>query len=165
MQYYATWQYKQYAGLKAIAESKLQKMFVLPKFTILLRDTPLNRRLQLDKEWAVTYTKNKPMFCVFACDVSTPKYSEQWSWYQHHNGGSAISLGPLFMQEPQMVAQQTAFWVPLEQFFCFPNDQLKFKNHFTISFVIQEDTIPFKTKRIWIKKYLRALQGYQKKEK
>ena len=157
-----TWQWRALPGLKSIADSKLKKMFQLPKFSFIFPDKPIYHELNLEKYTTVTYDgKKKALHCLFHSDLSrNPNMEQEWWWYSHAKGGSAVSYGPGLMFNPQVAAQQTAFWLPLEIWAVFPEKYNDFQKGLTMSVRLDKDNVPIKTKRIWMKHYIEALQGY-----
>ena len=164
---FATWQCRTMPAMKSLSESKLQKMFVIPKFKFIVPDKPLYHELHLEKSGKVEYSNNKPHLMLFHTDKSDPKPNDEmlWLWYTSAKGGSAVSYGPTFMYDPQVAAQQISFWVPLERWCCFEQTYEQFQKSFTIGFCLEKDNVPIKTKRIWIRKFAESLSNYTKGSK
>jgi len=153
----ATWKWRNYPSMLLIAEPQLKKLFVMPKFRFILLDKPLYHELNLEKYTQVEYSKQKPHHVLFHQDLSITENHYEWVWYGTCNGGSAACYGPTFRFDPVVAADQTAFWLPLELFCCFPEKYKQYKKECTIGIQITQDEIPIKTKRIWMRKFIEAL--------
>jgi hypothetical protein len=163
----ATWDYGVNNSLKMLSQTELYKLFRLPAFKICFSKKPFYEEyansLRLAEYTVETTTtlKVRTHFALFLCDLSIPANHEEWLYYTTCKGGSALSLGPTFTYNPSIAAQQVAFWLPLEQWCRFPQNQLQFRKQFTMTFVIDRDNVPSKTKRVWLKKFLKALEQYK----
>lgn len=152
--------------MKALSNSQLHKLFKLPKFRFVLLDKPLYHSINVEKYAKVEYSKVKPHLMLFHVDSLNPGSKNQvehdmtYMWYTSAHGGSAVSYGPSFMYDPQLAAQQVAFWVPLEYWCCFEQNYKSFQKDFTIGIRIDNDNVPIKVKRIWVKKFIEALTQY-----
>jgi hypothetical protein len=160
-----TWQWRSLVALKTLSESKLVKLFKLPEFRVIMQDKPYYKSLRLENYVKVEYSKKRGNLLLLHADLShqtaSPNYME-WLWYSQARGGSAANYGPSFKISPQVVAQQHAFWVPLEQWCEFPDKWKSFKSDFTIAIRLDEDEVPIKVKRLWFKKYFAEFNRLRK---
>ena len=158
-----SWAYCKINSTRSLSESNLRKMFIFPQIKLIyLTENQQSHDLGLDDKYNVKYVasleKVKPHFVVFVSSVCGDNavlyYLRSWPQSQ----GPWIVTDPARLVDPEIWAAQTQFWLPLQMFSQYPALYEKYKNGITIAIALEKDDVPIKTKRIWIKKYLAALQ-------
>lgn len=165
MNYASTWNYLRTGMLRILDETSLWEKMAFPELnTFYLGDTPLYRNLSLDDIVQVNYSKsllkesNNIDLMIFMCDVSQLRSSRLlYLDRSAPNGLPYASLGNSFVYDPVAIAAHIRFYLGLCIFAHYPERYNDYKQGYTLSFVLDKDAVPTKTKRVFCKKLLKAL--------